>query len=188
MLWLGFPLGIASSAHFSGLGAFFTEMFPTRLRGSGQGFAYNFGRGIGALSVPDTGRLPVRHRGIVHRHRGVRGDGLRAAARCGIAAAGNACKGATGRWLRPCPPTPGRLLPVPVPIRRHPLRLPSGAVTRCMRRHLIAASGTLTGRTDELLDPLADWVPDPVARDLVLVEHPQRLCDFANASAHQTGR
>jgi MFS family permease len=49
MLWLGFPLGAAASAYFSGIGAFFTELFPTRLRGSGQGFAYNFGRGIGAL-------------------------------------------------------------------------------------------------------------------------------------------
>jgi hypothetical protein len=28
---------------------FFTELFPTRLRGSGQGFCYNFGRGIGAV-------------------------------------------------------------------------------------------------------------------------------------------
>ena len=49
MLWLGFPLGVAASAYFSGAGPFFTELFPTRLRGSGQGFAYNFGRGIGAL-------------------------------------------------------------------------------------------------------------------------------------------
>jgi hypothetical protein len=31
------------------MGAFLTELFPTRLRGSGQGFAYNFGRGVGAL-------------------------------------------------------------------------------------------------------------------------------------------
>ena len=33
----------------SGMGAFFTELFPTRVRGSGQGFSYNFGRGVGAL-------------------------------------------------------------------------------------------------------------------------------------------
>ncbi|MFX7507212.1 MFS transporter, partial [Acinetobacter baumannii] len=32
-----------------GMGAFLTELYPTRLRGSGQGFCYNFGRGIGAL-------------------------------------------------------------------------------------------------------------------------------------------
>lgn len=49
MLVCGFPLGFCASAYFSGLGPFFTEMFPTALRGSGQGFAYNFGRGIGAL-------------------------------------------------------------------------------------------------------------------------------------------
>jgi MFS family permease len=50
MLWLlGFPLGFFASGYFSGMGAFLTELYPTRLRGSGQGFCYNFGRGIGAL-------------------------------------------------------------------------------------------------------------------------------------------
>jgi MFS family permease len=50
ILWvLGFPLGFFASAYFSGVGAFLTELYPTRLRGSGQGFCYNFGRGIGAL-------------------------------------------------------------------------------------------------------------------------------------------
>ncbi|HMJ45273.1 MAG TPA: MFS transporter [Pseudolabrys sp.] len=50
VLWLlGFPLGFFASGYFSGVGAFLTELFPTRLRGSGQGFCYNFGRGIGAL-------------------------------------------------------------------------------------------------------------------------------------------
>jgi MFS family permease len=50
LLWvLGFPLGFFASGYFSGMGAFLTELFPTRLRGSGQGFCYNFGRGIGAL-------------------------------------------------------------------------------------------------------------------------------------------
>ncbi len=49
MLVLGFPLGFFASGYFSGLGAFLTELFPTALRGAGQGFCYNFGRGIGAL-------------------------------------------------------------------------------------------------------------------------------------------
>jgi MFS family permease len=50
ILWvLGFPLGFFASGYFSGVGAFLTELYPTRLRGSGQGFCYNFGRGIGAL-------------------------------------------------------------------------------------------------------------------------------------------
>jgi MFS family permease len=49
VLWvLGFPLGFVASGYFSGLGAFFSELFPTRVRGSAMGFAYNFGRGIGA--------------------------------------------------------------------------------------------------------------------------------------------
>jgi MFS family permease len=46
---LCFPLGFFSASYFGGLGAFFTEQFPTALRGSGQGFAYNFGRGVGAI-------------------------------------------------------------------------------------------------------------------------------------------
>jgi MFS family permease len=49
LLLLGFPLGFFASGIFSGMGAFFTELFPTRVRASGQGFSYNFGRGIGAL-------------------------------------------------------------------------------------------------------------------------------------------
>jgi MFS family permease len=50
VLWLlGFPLGFFNSGYFSGMGAFLTELYPTRLRGSGQGFCYNFGRAMGAL-------------------------------------------------------------------------------------------------------------------------------------------
>ena len=49
MRLLGFPLGFFASGYFSGMGPFLTELFPTRLRGSAQGFAYNFGRGFGAL-------------------------------------------------------------------------------------------------------------------------------------------
>ena len=43
MLALGFPLGFFSQGAFSGMGPFLTELFPTRMRGSGQGFSYNFG-------------------------------------------------------------------------------------------------------------------------------------------------
>jgi len=48
-LILGFPLGFFTSGTFSPMGAFFTELFPTEMRGSGQGFSYNLGRGVGAL-------------------------------------------------------------------------------------------------------------------------------------------
>jgi len=49
MFYLGLPLGFVSTGHFSGMGPLLTELYPTRLRGSGQGFCYNFGRGLGAF-------------------------------------------------------------------------------------------------------------------------------------------
>src|SRR5690606_31676290 len=57
MLFLGFPLGFAASGIFGGLGAFLTELFPSEVRANGQGFAYNFGRGIGALFPTLVGYL-----------------------------------------------------------------------------------------------------------------------------------
>ena len=57
MLVLGFPLGFFASGVFSAMGAFFTEQFPTRVRGVGQGFAYNFGRAIGAIFPTLVGAL-----------------------------------------------------------------------------------------------------------------------------------
>ncbi|HEX5178864.1 MAG TPA: MFS transporter [Gemmatimonadaceae bacterium] len=60
MLWiLGFPLGFVVSGYFAGVGAFFAELFPTRVRGSAMGFAYNFGRGIGATFPALVGYLSV---------------------------------------------------------------------------------------------------------------------------------
>jgi MFS family permease len=57
MLVLGFPLGFFASGIFSGMGPILTELFPTRMRGSGQGFAYNFGRGIASLNPFFVGLL-----------------------------------------------------------------------------------------------------------------------------------
>lgn len=59
-LALGFPLGFFASGSFTPMGAFFTELFPSRLRGSGQGFSYNFGRGVGALFPTMVGFLSSR--------------------------------------------------------------------------------------------------------------------------------
>jgi MFS family permease len=65
MLLLGFPLGFLVSGVFSGMGAFLTELFPTRMRGSGQGFCYNMGRAIGSLfpfAIGAAGQsLPLGH-------------------------------------------------------------------------------------------------------------------------------
>lgn len=58
-LVLGFPLGFFTSGTFSPMGAFFTELFPTAMRGSGQGFAYNFGRGVGSIFPAVVGYLSV---------------------------------------------------------------------------------------------------------------------------------
>ncbi len=57
MLVLGFPLGFFASGVFSAMGPFFTEHFPTRVRGVGQGFAYNIGRATGALFPTLVGML-----------------------------------------------------------------------------------------------------------------------------------
>lgn len=46
---LCFPLGFFASAYLSTMGSVLAEQFPTPVRGSGMGFSYNFGRGIGAL-------------------------------------------------------------------------------------------------------------------------------------------
>ena len=60
MLVLGFPLGFFASGVFSGMGPFFTENFPTRVRGVGQGFTYNVGRAAGALFPTLVGVLSAR--------------------------------------------------------------------------------------------------------------------------------
>ena len=60
MLWLGFPLGFFASGIFSSAGAYLSELYPTSVRGTGQGFCYNFGRGIGALIPWIVGLLSQR--------------------------------------------------------------------------------------------------------------------------------
>jgi MFS family permease len=60
MLVLGFPLGFFVSGNFSGVGAFLTELYPSRVRGSGQGFTYNFGRAVGALFPALVGFMSAR--------------------------------------------------------------------------------------------------------------------------------
>ncbi|CAG9164478.1 MFS transporter [Cupriavidus pampae] len=60
MLLLGFPLGFAASGIYSGLGSFLTELFPASVRANGQGFAYSFGRAVGALFPTLVGHLSER--------------------------------------------------------------------------------------------------------------------------------
>ena len=49
VLALGFPLGFFQSGIIAGMGATFAELFPTRVRATGQGFSYNTGRAVGSL-------------------------------------------------------------------------------------------------------------------------------------------
>ncbi len=60
IMYVGFPLGFFASGIFSGMGPFLTELFPTRVRGSGQGFAYNFGRGVAAMNPLFVGMLSAK--------------------------------------------------------------------------------------------------------------------------------
>ena len=57
MLFLGFPLGFFLSGIFSGMGAYLAELFPNELRGSGQGFCYNFGRVVSAAFPVLVGKM-----------------------------------------------------------------------------------------------------------------------------------
>jgi MFS family permease len=57
MLLLSFPLGFFASGIFSGFGPFLAELFPTEARGAGQGFTYNFGRGVAAFAPTTVGLL-----------------------------------------------------------------------------------------------------------------------------------
>lgn len=49
MLALGFVLGIVVQGIFAGIGAYLSELYPHAIRGSGQGFCYNVGRGLGSF-------------------------------------------------------------------------------------------------------------------------------------------
>ena len=56
-LLLGFPLGFFQSGIIAGMGATFAELFPTRVRATGQGFSYNTGRAVGSLVPMIVGML-----------------------------------------------------------------------------------------------------------------------------------
>ncbi len=50
LLILGPFIGFFGTGFFSLFGSMLAELYPTRIRGTGQGFAYNFGRGLSAMA------------------------------------------------------------------------------------------------------------------------------------------
>ena len=57
LILMGAPFGFFTIGNYATLGPYFTELFPTAIRGSGQSFAYNFGKAAGALAVTCIGIL-----------------------------------------------------------------------------------------------------------------------------------
>src|SRR5262249_6561446 len=50
LMLLGPVLGFCGHGYFSVFGAMLAELFPTRVRATGQGLTYNVGRGLGAFA------------------------------------------------------------------------------------------------------------------------------------------
>jgi MFS family permease len=59
VLLLGFPLGFFQSGIIAGMGATFAELFPTRVRATGQGFSYNTGRAVGSFVPALVGVIAI---------------------------------------------------------------------------------------------------------------------------------
>jgi MFS family permease len=53
----GFVLGLTTASFYGWLPLYLPELFPTRIRATGQGFGYNFGRILAAMGTLQTGVL-----------------------------------------------------------------------------------------------------------------------------------
>jgi sugar phosphate permease len=53
LFWLGIPMNILLLMKFPPMGPFMTELFPTAIRGTAQGFCYNAARALGSF-LPAT--------------------------------------------------------------------------------------------------------------------------------------
>jgi MFS family permease len=61
LLALGPLVGFFGTGFFSLFGSMLAELYPTAIRGAGQGFVYNFGRGLSALAPYAVGALADTH-------------------------------------------------------------------------------------------------------------------------------
>jgi MFS family permease len=61
LLWLGPIVGFWGSGYFSGFAVIASELFPTAIRGTAMGFAYNAGRIVSAAAPLLVGRASEQH-------------------------------------------------------------------------------------------------------------------------------
>ncbi len=54
LFWLGPVMGLSFGGIFGLFGSYFAELFPEKIRAMGGGFAFNVGRGVGAVIMPFT--------------------------------------------------------------------------------------------------------------------------------------
>jgi len=54
LFWLGPLMGLSFGGVFGLFGSYFAELFPQEIRAMGSGFAFNVGRGLGAVLTPVT--------------------------------------------------------------------------------------------------------------------------------------
>jgi MFS family permease len=60
LLWIGPLVGFFGTGYFSGFSVIASELFPTALRGSAMGFAYNSGRVVSAAAPYLIGSISER--------------------------------------------------------------------------------------------------------------------------------
>ncbi len=64
LFWIGPVMGLSFGGVFGLFGAYFAELFPEKIRAMGSGFAFNVGRGFGAVVTPFTIGLMAKTYGL----------------------------------------------------------------------------------------------------------------------------
>lgn len=64
LFWLGPLMGMSFGGVFGLFGSYFSALFPARIRATGSGFAFNIGRGFGAVVAPFTIGVMAKTRGL----------------------------------------------------------------------------------------------------------------------------
>jgi MFS family permease len=64
LFWMGPVMGLSFGGVFGLFGSYFAELFPERIRAMGGGFAFNVGRGIGAVLTPFTVGMLAKSQGL----------------------------------------------------------------------------------------------------------------------------